>query len=94
MGINVKEELKKIDTKIDKIEDHLGKIDVTLAKQHEQLALHIYRTSLAETNINMLREEIKPVKRHVALVDAGLKILGALSAVAGFALGVYRAFIA
>jgi archaellum component FlaC len=90
----MKDKLDKIENKIDKIEEHLGKIDVTLGKQHEQLAHHIYRTNLAETNISMLREEIKPVKKHVALVDAGLKILGAVSAVTAFALGVYEAFIA
>jgi archaellum component FlaC len=90
----MKEELKKFDAKLDKIEEHLSKIDVTLAKQHEQLAHHIYRTQLAENNIELLREEVKPVKKHVALVDSIMKITGAVATAGGLLVALYEAFIA
>jgi hypothetical protein len=37
-----------------------------------------------------LRTELQPVKKHVALVDAGLKLVGALASAAAFVLGVVK----
>jgi hypothetical protein len=86
----MKDQLDKIEAKVEKIEDSISNIDVTLARQAKDLEHHIYRTSLAEENIELLRTELQPVKKHVALVDAGLKLVGALASAAAFVLGVVK----
>jgi predicted nucleic acid-binding Zn-ribbon protein len=86
----MKEQLTKIEEKLDKVDEKLSSIDVTLARQAKDLEHHIYRTSLAEENIELLRIELQPVKKHVALVDAGLKLVGALASATAFVLGVIK----
>lgn len=86
----MEEKLDKIEEKIDKIDDKISNIDVTLAKQAKDLEHHIYRTDLAEQNIELIRQEMQPVKKHVALVDASLRIIGALASIATFIAGVYK----
>ena len=86
------EQLNKIEEKLDKVEEKLSSIDVTLAKQAKDLEHHIYRTDLAEQNIELIRQEMQPVKKHVALMDAGLKVMGAISSLAMFVLGIAKMF--
>lgn len=86
----MQEQLDKIEEKVDRIESKISSIDITLAKQAKDLEHHIYRTDLAESNIELLRSEIEPVKKHVALVDASLKVIGAIATIATFVLGVVR----
>jgi hypothetical protein len=86
----MQEQLDKIEEKVDRIEEKISNIDITLAKQAKDLEHHIYRTDLAESNIEMLRSEIQPVKKHVALMDASLKVIGAIASIATFVLGIIR----
>jgi archaellum component FlaC len=86
----MQEQLDKIEEKVDRIEEKISSIDITLAKQSKDLEHHIYRTDLAESNIEMLRSEIQPVKKHVALMDASLKVIGAIASIATFVLGIIR----
>jgi len=88
----MQEQLDKIEEKVDRIESKISNIDVTLAKQAKDLEHHIYRTDLAESNIELLRTEMQPVKKHVALMDAGLKIIGALSSISMFIMGIVKMF--
>lgn len=88
----MKDQLDKIEAKVDIIEEKISSIDVTLAKQAKDLEHHIYRTELAEQNLDLIRQEMVPVKKHVALMDASLKIIGALSSAAMFILGVIKMF--
>ncbi len=86
----MKEQLTKIEDKLDRVDEKLSSIDVTLARQAKDLEHHIYRTSLAEENIELLRTELQPVKKHVALIDAGLKIMGVLASVFTVILGAIK----
>ncbi len=86
----MKEQLDKIEEKLDKVEDKLSSIDVTLVKQAKDLEHHIFRTDLAETNIELLRAEMQPVKKHVALMDATLKVIGAIASVITFVAALYK----
>jgi predicted nucleic acid-binding Zn-ribbon protein len=90
MKIDVKEQLDKIEEKIDRVEDRISNIDVTLAKQAKDLEHHIFRTDLAEQNIEIIRNEMQPVKKHVALVDATLKVIGALASLTTFIFGIIK----
>jgi archaellum component FlaC len=86
----MKEQLDKIEEKLDKVEDKLSSIDVTLAKQAKDLEHHIYRTDLAEQNLEILRTEMQPVKKHVALMDATLKVIGSIASVVTFIAALYK----
>ena len=86
----MKDQLDKIEEKLDKVEEKLSSIDVTLAKQAKDLEHHIYRTDLAESNIELLRTEMQPVKKHVALMDASLKVIGAIASAVTFVIGVIK----
>lgn len=88
----MQEQLDKIEEKVDRIGEKISNIDVTLAKQAKDLEHHIYRTELAEQNLELIRQEMVPVKKHVALMDASLKVIGALSSAAMFVLGVIKMF--
>lgn len=67
--------------KLDKIADSISRIDRTLAGQAVQLADHIRRTQLVE-------DDIKPIKVHVARIDGAAKLLGIISLFAVVATGV------
>jgi predicted nucleic acid-binding Zn-ribbon protein len=86
----MKDQLDKIEEKLDKVEEKISSIDVTLAKQAKDLEHHIYRTDLAESNIELLRTEMQPVKKHVALMDASLKVIGAIASVVTFVIGIIK----
>lgn len=86
----MKDQLDKIETKVDMIEERISSIDVTLAKQAKDLEHHIYRTELAEQNLDLIRQEMVPVKKHVALMDAGLKVIGAIASATAFVVGVAK----
>jgi archaellum component FlaC len=86
---------QKLDEKLDKIHDKLSSIDVTLVKQAGQLEHHIYRTKLAEENLEILKNEMKPIQKHVTQVSGILKFFGILSVFAGIVkavLEVYKLF--
>lgn len=86
----MKEQLTKIEEKLDKVEEKLSSIDVTLAKQAKDLEHHIYRTELAEQNLDLIRQEMVPVKKHVAIMDATLKVIGAIASIATFIIGAVK----
>ena len=68
--------LERIEAKLDDTNEHLSSIDVTLAKQHVSLAEHMRRTSLIE-------EELKPIKKHVDMVQGIIKFLLSVGALTG-----------
>lgn len=48
---------ERILDKLDKIDDRLGKQDITLVKIQEDVAHHIHRTDLAEENTANIKKE-------------------------------------
>ena len=68
--------LEKLFDKVESVDKRLDNVDVTLAKQHEQLAEHIKRTAQNET-------QIKHINRHVYMVEGALKLFGVLSVILG-----------
>lgn len=67
--------LERIEVKLDDVSDHIAAIDVTMGQQHISLKEHIRRT-------NMLEQEMKPLRKHVIMVEGFFKILGILASVA------------
>jgi len=77
--------LERIEIKVDDINDHLGQINVTLAAQHESLKSHIRRTAIIE-------DELKPIRRHVYMINGGLILLAALAG-SELAYEVFKRFV-
>lgn len=70
-------------TKLDALDSRLDSVDSRLTVYNEQLKIHIYRTELLEENLDGLKEEFKPVQKHVLAINGVLKFLGVLSLLAG-----------
>lgn len=75
----------RIEDKIDKISDRLNSIDVTLAKNTVSLEEHIKRT-------NLLEEEVKPIKKHVDMIEGALKLIGVLAMIAAIIETIHTVF--
>lgn len=73
--------LDKIVEKIDMIRDDIAEIKVDLAK-------HIYRTDIAEENIELLREELRPVEKHVEQMKGALNLVKILGVILGVILSI------
>jgi hypothetical protein len=68
---------------IQEIKQDIKEIKSSQANTEKDIAVHIRRTELAEENLRILAEELKPVKKHVIMIEGVLKFLGVLSLVAG-----------
>lgn len=77
-------DIKTVVVMLEGMDKRLDSIDITLAKQAKDLEYHIKRTDL-------LQDEVKPLKDHVNMITAGIKILMGIGAVIGFIAGVYAA---
>lgn len=76
---------KRVLDKLDKIDDKLGAIDVTLAGQHVTLYEHMKRTALLE-------RELVPIKKHILMLNAMARIVAIIIAGAAFAVTVQQLF--
>lgn len=74
--------LDRIEDKIDKITEHISSIDSTLASQHVSLKEHIRRTEILET-------EIKPIQKHVSMMQGAFKFIMYLSLIATIAEAIH-----
>lgn len=73
------------EAKLDKALEHIASIDVTLAKQAIILDEHIKRT-------NLLEAEVKPIKKHVDMVEGAIKLIMLLGVVIGIAEAIVHIF--
>ncbi len=64
----------RVEKKLDKILEHISSLDVTVGKQQVSIDEHIRRT-------NLLESEVRPIKRHVDMVNGALKLIAGLGAV-------------
>jgi hypothetical protein len=70
-----------LESKLDRLEDKLDQISVTLLVNTSSLEKHMLRTELQEKQLEILKAEIVPITKHVSQVSGGLKVLGILSLV-------------
>jgi hypothetical protein len=96
-----KKELNDISTKIDQMrnefDERLDNIERVLILQEENLKQHMARSNHLENLVEKIKEqEIKPIARHVVVVESTFKILGiavsAISIVIGAIVSVYSFF--
>lgn len=80
--------LNKILEKQERMSEDISDIKLVNIKQEENLRLHMYRTELAEQNIEILKKELVPVKKHVDLINAAVKIIAGVSILVGIIVGI------
>lgn len=68
--------LDRIENKLAAIDEHLSRIDITLAEQHLSLRTHMRRTAALE-------KEISPITKHINRVQGAAALIGLMAAVAG-----------
>lgn len=73
--------LERVEVKLDKIQDDISEIKEIQARNTADIEHHIHRTDLAEQNLELLKEEIKPIKSHVAFVKGAIWALGVAGAI-------------
>jgi len=66
--------------KLDKIVDTLGKQALTLERLTVSVEEHVRRT-------NLLEEDVRPIKTHVAMMQGALKVFGFLAILAAIGEG-------
>jgi hypothetical protein len=72
----------QIIAKLDKLDERLDSVDKVLVRNTTSLEDHIRRTEILEN-------EMEPVKAHVAQVSGAMKLIIAISSVAGIVQAVY-----
>lgn len=74
---------KKLDGFINDTDKRLDAIEKVEIIQDQNLREHMRRSEHLETIVSALQEkEIKPIRKHVNMVEGGLKLLGILALVA------------
>lgn len=84
----MKEDLDKINDKLDKVSEHIINIDKTLIRQEASLNEHMRRSLANEEAINILKDELKPVTIHVLQMKTVGKIVGGLGVLAALAVAI------
>jgi hypothetical protein len=75
---------------LDRIGEDLSELKITVAKQEENIKEHIRRTEIAEQNLEIIHNEIRPLKEHVIVINAVLKGIGVISVIIGSAAGFFQ----
>lgn len=79
---DLKQDVLRVEEKVDGIKTELTDIAVILAKQEVNIDIHIKRTNLLEESLDHLRKELKPVERHVAMMHGAAKLIGVMAVLA------------
>lgn len=82
----------RIEDKIDKIADKIEFVNIILAKQEENLQEHMRRTEAAEKGIELLHQEIRPLKEYAEKARAAVSVIIALASVVAFAISIAQFF--
>lgn len=75
--------MKELFLKLDSLDKNVDAINITLAKQEEQIAHHIHRTDLLEN-------ALKPLQTHVNRVNSLILLLGGIIALIGALEGILK----
>lgn len=70
---------ERILNKLDEMDKRIDNIDVTLVKQELNLQEHMRRSLANEEAVNLLKEQLEPVKDHVKSVNSILKFAGGVA---------------
>lgn len=83
MHDNINATLDRILDSQETMQETLTKVLIVSGQQEVNIKEHMRRTALLE-------EDLKPIKKHVALLEAGLKIVGLISILTAIAASVVK----
>jgi len=81
----MEETVNKLENKLDLLDARLDKITIILAKQEQNLKLHMRRSELNEEAVKILKDEVKPIQEHVLKINFLMKIFGVIGGILGAA---------
>lgn len=84
------DEVKNVRAKVENSDARLDSIDVTLVKQNATLEEHVRRSDLLERKTDQLAEDMKPLEKHVTMVNGGLKLLGIIGTIVAIIVGIFE----
>ena len=88
----LKESLDKLDGKVDRLDQRLDVISDRHIANTTILEEHMRRTEANEENIKLLREEFKPIEKHVHMIHGVLKFFGLLGVFTSILAGLVKIF--
>ena len=72
---------------------NLVNIEKVLVVQEQNLKTHIKRSDKLEELVGMIKEkDIKPLRRHVQMMEGGLKVIGFSGILVSIVVGIVRLF--
>ena len=74
-----KELILEIYKKLDILDMRVDSIDKTMIKQEINLADHMKRSDALEAMMSQLRKDMRPIEKHVLMIEGVIKFLGILS---------------
>lgn len=77
---------------LEKQDNQLEEIRITLVKQEQNLKSHMRRTRLLEENVALLRREFNPIKTHVAVVNGITKAFFGFLTIVGTGAAIAKVF--
>lgn len=80
----------KVSENHDATQKELGAVNVTLAKQEENLRQHMYRTELAEKRLQHIEDDLEPIKNVLSGAKGVLAVIGAVATLVGIATAVFE----
>lgn len=86
---------KKLDRvleKIDKIEENIAAIDVTLVEQAGQLKHHIYRSDLNEQHIRIIEARVEPLTQLHSKFNGIMRFIGVVATGITLVVGLVKLF--
>ena len=86
------DKLERIEIKLDSHSEKLERIAITLERNTVSLEEHMKRTALNEEQVNILREELKPVETHVKTVQLFFKVSAGSAAFIGTLVTILKIF--
>ncbi len=85
--------IERFENKLDRMLEKQTGMEVTLVKQHVSLEEHMRRSAALEDANDLIRQELIPLKQHVAGFSVAGKLFVGLGVVAGVILGVWELWL-
>lgn len=88
----LRKHLDEIRADIKDINKAIASVDKTLVLQRANLDEHMRRSLANEKAVELLEQQVQPVREHVQMLNGGFKAIGVISLITGIALTLMKIF--